>query len=84
MLYESKELPELFYLKHRNDDNADYLDYEKKILNNTLSPYLFKNNQMSAFLTKLQPMLAMFFDQMNIMKNFQNYMVDKYYYKHSR
>jgi len=84
MLYEDKDLSELHYMKHRHDDNKDYVDYQKNILSNKLSPYLYRNDLMNSFLNKLQPLVSIFFDQMNIMKNFQNYMVDKYYYKHSK
>ena len=84
MLYEDKDLPELHFMKHRNDDNKNYVDYQKTILSNKLSSYLYKNDLMNSFLTRLQPLVAILFDQMNIMKNFQNYMVDKYYYKHSK
>lgn len=83
MLYESKDIPELHKLKHRNDNQDNYVDYEKNILNNTLSPYLYNNKIMASFLDKLQPLVSIFFDKFNIVKNYRNYMVDKYYYKHS-
>lgn len=83
MLFEKKDLPELHYLKHRHDDEIFYVDYEKKILDSTLSPYIFKNRLMNSFLTKMQPLTSILFDQMNVMKNFKNFMVDKYYHKHS-
>ena len=81
MLYKRKQLPEIFYLRHRNDTDNDFVDYESKILNKTLSPYMFQNNMMNGFLTKLQPLVALLFDQMNILKNFRNYLVDKDWYK---
>jgi hypothetical protein len=55
MLYQRKQLPELFYLKmtcHNND--SDFVDYEKTILTKTLSPYLYENEMMNGFLTRLQ------------------------------
>ena len=39
---------------------------------------MFENNVMSNWLKIMQPLVALMFDQMNIMKNFKNYMVDKY------
>ena len=81
MLYQRKQLPELYYMKHRHDNDTDFMDYEKTILNKTLSPYLYQNEMMSGFLTRLQPLVALLFDQMNVVKNLKNYMVDKYYYK---
>lgn len=84
MLYERNQLSELEYLKHRHDDNDSYYDFEKNILDKSLSPYLFENSVMSNFLKRLQPMVSIIFDHMNVVKNMKNYMVDKYYYKHSK
>lgn len=82
MLYEERQLPELYYMKHRHDNDTDYVDYEKNILDKSLSPYLFNNDLMNSFLKKLRKLISILFDQHNIIKNFKNYMVDKYYYKH--
>jgi hypothetical protein len=84
MLYEEKDIPEIHFMKHRHNNDKDFLDYEKNILSNKLSPYIYKNDLMNSFLTMLQPLVAKLFDQMNVIKNFQNYMVDKYYYKHPK
>jgi hypothetical protein len=84
MLIEDKELPELYYMKHRHDDNKDFIDYENSILDKMLSPYIYENDMMNSFLKRLQPLVAALFDQMNIAKNFRNIMVDKYYYKHNK
>ena len=83
MYYDEQSLPELHFMKHRHDEDNDYVNYEEKILNKTLSPYLYNNNLMSLFLDKLQRPISILFDNMNIIKNFKNYMVDKYYYKHT-
>lgn len=82
MLYERKQLPELNYMKHRHDDDSNYVDYEKSILDKSLSPYLYQNDMMNGFLKRLQPLVSIIFDHMNVIKNFKNYMVDKYHYKH--
>lgn len=81
MLYEQKQLPELRFMKTFHDDSGPNFNYERDILNKTLSPYMFQNITMFNFLDKLRPMLSLLFDQMNIVKNFKNYMVDKYHYK---
>jgi hypothetical protein len=79
MLYNRKELPEIFYIKHIHDTgNEKYMDYENNILNKSLSPYIYENDLMSDWLNKMQPLTAVLFDQMNVVKNFKNYMVDKY------
>jgi hypothetical protein len=69
-------------MKHRHDDSEDYLYYENVILEKSLSPYIYENNNMNEFLKRLQQLVSNLFDHMNIVKNFKNYMVDKYYYKH--
>ncbi len=81
MLYRKKQLPELFYLKHRHDNDNDYVDYENMLLDKTLTPYLYQNDTMNGFLKRLQPLVGLLFDQMNVVKNFKNYIVDKDWYK---
>ncbi len=81
MLYERKQIPELEFMKHRHDTKDSYFDYEKNILDKSLSPYIYNNDMMNGFLKRLQPLTSILFDHMNIVKNFKNYMVDKYYYK---
>jgi hypothetical protein len=83
MLFDRKQLPILRFMKHRHDSNQNWANYEKNILNSTLSPYMFRNDNMAEWLTKMQQLVSLLFDQMNVMKNFKNYIVDKYYYKHS-
>ena len=84
MLHEEREIPELYYMKHRHDDDKDWIDYENEMLDKMLSPYIYENDMMNGFLKKLQPLTAKLFDQVNIMKNFKNFIVDKYHYKHNR
>lgn len=81
MLYDRKQLPELNYMKHRHDDDDSYFDYEKELLDRSLSPYMYENDVMNGFLKRLQSLASILFDHMNVMKNFKNYMVDKYHYK---
>ena len=84
MLYNEKDIPELNTFYHRNDDlNKRYVDYENKILDKSLSPYLYGNDTMSGFLYRLNKLVSLFFDQFNIMKNFKNFTVDKYFFKHT-
>ena len=44
MLYNIKELPEIHFMKHRNDTNTDFTDYENQIFDKTISPYMYKND----------------------------------------
>ncbi len=85
MIYDKQKIPELNTLLHRNDNPIkNYVDYEKNILNKSLSPYIYSNNRMSNFLNGLNELVSMFFDQFNIIKNWRNYSVDKYFYKQSQ
>jgi hypothetical protein len=71
-------------MKHRHDNDTEWTDYEKSMLDKMLSPYIYENDMMNGFLKRLQPLTAKLFDQINIMKNFKNFIVDKYHYKHNR
>jgi hypothetical protein len=82
MNYIKQYLPEIYYLKHKNDDTTDFVDYEKKLLKSSLSPYLYNNKNMEEFLNRLEKMVVVLFDNVNVVKNFKNYIVDKYEYKH--
>jgi hypothetical protein len=83
MLYQRKQIKELYDLKHRHDNNDQFVDYEKQILDSSTSPYMYKNDMMNSFLKKIQPLLSLLFDQMNVVKNWRNYIVDKDYYQHN-
>ena len=82
MLYDKQSIPELNVFFHRNDDiKKNYMDYQNVILNRTLSAYIYGNSNMSGFLNRLNSLISLFFDQFNIIKNFKNFTVDKYWYK---
>jgi hypothetical protein len=81
MLYERKQLPELHHMKHLYDNDNKFIKYDETILDKSLSPYMFQNDLMNNWLKRMQPLVSILFDQMNIMKNWKNYMVDKYHYK---
>lgn len=81
MLHQEREIKELYFLKHLHDDEYE-LNFENKLLDKTLSPYLFNNEVMSGFLKRLQRLVHIFFDQHNIVRNFKNPTVDKYEYRH--
>lgn len=82
MLWEKNQLPEIFYLKHRHDDDSNFVEYDKFILDKSLSPYMFENNVMSNYIKKMQSAASLLFDHMNVVKNMKNYIVDKYHYRH--
>lgn len=81
MLQRDRELPDVYFLKHRHDTEYK-MDFERSLLDRTLSPYLFNNDTMNGFLKRLQVLLHLFFDKMNVVRNFKNPTVDKYEYRH--
>lgn len=82
-LYRDSQLKELYTLKHRHDKNEnDAYDIENNILKRTVSNFLFTNDTMNEFLLKMQGIYALWFDQMNILRNLKNWTVDKYYNNH--
>jgi hypothetical protein len=82
MYYKDQHLEELYKLYHRHDDDKKYVEYEEVILSRSLSAKLYENDKMYNYLERLKKLVAMLFDNHNIIKNFKNYNVDKYYYKH--
>jgi hypothetical protein len=82
MLYKDRQLPELYDLKHFHDDDEDFINYEEVILDKSLSPRIYSNDIMAGYLDRVKKMVALMFDQVNIIKNYKNYIVDKDYFKH--
>lgn len=83
MLYEEKQIKELCDIKHRNDKlKYQNYDYESNILNRSLSPFIYENENNRDYLELLKKQVVLLFDNVHILRNFKNYIVDKYYYKH--
>jgi hypothetical protein len=81
MYFKEKDIPEIHQMKHRFDSDKDFVDYGEDILNKSLSPFLFYNDFFAKFLDRYKRLVSILFDNVNIIKNFKNYNVDKYYYK---
>lgn len=82
-LYKDSQLPELYTLKHRHDNNEyGAYDIENNILKRTLSNFLFNNDTMNEFLLRMQKIYSLWFDQMNVIRNLKNWSVSKYYNNH--
>ena len=84
MLYDEKEIPEIFFMKHRHDSDKTYNQYENNMLDRMLSPNIYNSDMMNGYLKRLQLLTAKLFDIFTIVKNWQNYSVDKYYNQHSK
>lgn len=83
MLYKDKEVKELWDLKHRNDNfSHNGFDYNQRLLTKSLSSFMFFNDNMSEFIGMIKNSLVLYFDSFNIVRNFKNFLVDKYYDQH--
>ena len=84
MIEKDKQVNELYYIKHRNDDlKHTGFDYENRILRKTLSGLMFDNPTMNTFLTYLQKQVVWMIESTLVVRNFWNYTVNKYYNKHN-
>jgi hypothetical protein len=79
--YKEKDIPEIYQMKHRYDSDKDFMDYGEKILDKSLSPFLYYNDFFGNLLNRYKRLVSILFDNVNIVKNFKNYNVHKYYYK---
>lgn len=84
-MYEDKQLPELYFLKHFNDNIKEKnFDYPNQLFRKTIPSYVyFSNDKITTFLNSVQKMVLIWFDNVNIIRNFRNYLVDKDYYGHN-
>ena len=83
MLDQNKQIPELYYLKTRyNNYLHRHFPWENTILANTTSPYMWMNPNLNGFLSLLQKNVSLLVECTNVMRNFFNVAVDKYYNDH--
>lgn len=78
MLYDEKQITELYNLKHMNDDKIHQPNYNN-FLRNFLSPVLYNNSNMRSYLDLLEKMVLLMIDEMNYVRNFYHTSVDKHY-----
>lgn len=85
MLEQNAHIKELYDVKHKHDGlkNIGY-DYEKDLLRKTLSPVLFKNDNLSEYLTQLQSLIVLRIDSIVAVRNKFNHIVGKYYNKYNK
>jgi len=83
MLYKEKQNPELYQLKHMYDNELHRgFDYENNSVVKSVTPVVLRNKTMNEFLYRIQKMIAIWFDEVNLLRNFFNYRVDKNYDRH--
>lgn len=83
MLEQKSQIPELYYLKNKWNNNPNrHYPWEDNILKKTLSPNIFNNKNMRDYLLQLEEMVGLMLESVNIVRNFFNISVDKYYNDH--
>jgi hypothetical protein len=83
MLNKEREIKELYYAKHKHDTtDDDGHDYEKDLLERTMSPVMFSNPKMREFLLDVKRIMITMIDSTAQVRNSLNYLVDKYHNRH--
>lgn len=71
---------ELYILSHRRDKELhNATTYKTDLISKSISPNLFKNNNMFGFLNLLQPMVYHMIASNSLIRNWLNFSVNKYY-----
>lgn len=83
MLEQKSQIPEYYYLKTRWNDNPNrHYPWEENILKKTLTPHIYNNPNMRDYLEQIEDMTSLTVETNNIIRNFFNVSVDKYYNDH--
>ena len=83
MLEQKSQIPEYYYLQTRWNDNPNrHYPWEDHILKKTLSPHIYNNPNMADYLLLLEKSTALTVETNNIIRNYFNISVDKYYNDH--
>jgi len=84
MLDKTRQIPELYYLKTKwNRNDKRHFPWEENMLKKTISPTMFNNKNMSEYLLQLETMLSLVVESVNVVRNFFNISVHKYYNDHA-
>ena len=84
MLEKQKQIPELYYLKTKWNHNPNrHFPWENNMLKKTLSATLFNNKHLSEYLLQLEQIVSLVVESVNIVRNFFNISVNKYYNDHT-
>jgi hypothetical protein len=82
MLHKEQYESELYWFRHKNTSEPEYVDIENVFIEKTFSPHMVGNDNLFGFISILKKMVVKLFDNHSIIRNFKNYSVNKYFYKH--
>lgn len=86
LIEKSNEIPDMFTLKHMHDTDLPEMgfDYTNNLLEKTLSPVLYNNDNNISFLNSLNDMLVSLVDSVLPTRNIFFYSHNKYFNKHGK
>lgn len=83
MLIKDSQIPEIYDLRHRFDNNKNkHFDYENNLLTKNVSNALIRNENMSTYLKKIEKIMVLLYESIAVSRNFFNISVHKYYNGH--
>jgi len=83
MLEQNSQIPELYYLKTRwNSSDDRHFPWENNILKKTTSVRPWMNPNLQGFLLLIEKNVSLMVEANNIVRNFFNVAVGKYYNDH--
>jgi len=83
MLEKDSQIPELYFLKTRWNDNPNrHFPWEDNMLKKTLTPHIFNNPNMQEYLLELEKIVSLAVESINSVRNYFHIAVNKYYNDH--
>jgi len=83
---ENNEIPEMYMLRHKHDTvlPEQGYNYTDNLLNKTLSPVIYNNDNNVLFLDKLNNMMVSMIDTVLPVRNIFFYSHNKYFNRHGK
>ena len=86
LIEQNSEIPEMYMLRHKHDTQLPEMgyDYTKNILDKTLSPVIYKNDNNIQFLDKLNDMIVSMVETILPTRNIFYFTHNKYFNSHGK
>jgi hypothetical protein len=86
LIEKSGQIPDMYNLRHKHDSICEdfALDYGSKLLPNSLSPELYKNNKNETVLNGINDLLNVIVDEILPVRNIFFFTHTKHYNKHGK
>jgi hypothetical protein len=86
IIEENSQIPEMYTLRHKHDTESgdEGFNYSEKLLERTVSPVLYNNDNNVLFLEKFNNMLVTMYEYVLPVRNIFFYSHNKYYNKHGK